>query len=62
MFKNLGYATITYIPKCDCPLNGVLRNMDYHEEHGIICGTCWKLYEPKIIYHNILVDSLKEII
>jgi hypothetical protein len=62
MFKNLVYATIKYIPKCDCPLNGIIHYKDYHEEHGIICSTCWKMYEPEIVYHNIFEENLKGII
>ena len=47
------YATIKYVPQCECPLNG-LYGLTGGTLPGIVCATCWKFYESEIVYHNVV--------
>ena len=47
------YATIKYVPQCECPLNGVLSGIAWGVP-GIMCGTCGIHYKPEIVYHNVV--------
>ena len=47
------YAIIKYVPQCECPLNGIYGMLS-NRLPGIVCATCWKLYESEIVYHNVV--------
>ena len=43
------YATIKYVPQCECPLGNALWS-----KGDLVCMTCWKVYKPEIVYHNVV--------
>ena len=52
------YATIKYVPQCECPLNGLVQTTMFIFTQGdIVCATCWKLYKPEIVYHNVVAKQ-----